>query len=84
MRALARTRFREGANAAAMTAPGAAPTMAAAMYAPVCTRFLTYDVKLDKTCADYRDRIMALPDMVEWIEAARNEPDEMPELDAEF
>jgi glutathione S-transferase len=63
---------------------GAAPTMADAMYAPVCTRFQTYDVKLDKVCTDYRDRIMALPDMVEWIEAARNEPDELPELDAEF
>ena len=58
--------------------------MADAMYAPVCTRFQTYDVKLDKVCTDYRDRIMALPDMVEWIEAARNEPDELPELDAEF
>ena len=56
---------------------GATPTMADAMYAPVCTRFLTYDVKLDKACADYRDRIMALPDMVEWIEAAKHEPDEI-------
>src|SRR6188768_3477558 len=26
-------------------------TMADAMYAPVCTRFLTYDVKLDAQCA---------------------------------
>jgi glutathione S-transferase len=54
------------------------------MYAPVCTRFRTYDVKLDKACSDYRDRIMAMPDMVEWIEAAKHEPDEFPELDAEF
>ena len=48
------------------------------------TRFRTYDVKLDKTCSDYCDRIMAMPDMVEWIEAAKHEPDEFPELDAEF
>jgi glutathione S-transferase len=55
-----------------------------AMYAPVCTRFLTYDVKLDAQCAAYCDRIMALPDMIEWVEAARIEPDELEELDAEF
>ena len=36
-------------------------TMADAMYAPVVTRFLTYDVKLDRQCADYCERIMALP-----------------------
>jgi glutathione S-transferase len=59
-------------------------SMADAMYAPVCTRFLTYDVKLDAACAAYCDRIMALPDMIEWVEAARIEPDELEELDAEF
>jgi glutathione S-transferase len=59
-------------------------SMADAMYAPVCTRFLTYDVKLDAQCAAYCDRIMALPDMIEWVEAARIEPDEVQELDAEF
>ena len=59
-------------------------SMADAMYAPVCTRFLTYDVNLDAQCAAYCDRIMALPDMIEWVEAARIEPDELEELDAEF
>jgi glutathione S-transferase len=59
-------------------------SMADAMYAPVCTRFLTYDVTLDAQCAGYCDRIMALPDMIEWVEAARVEPDELEELDAEF
>jgi len=58
--------------------------MADAMYAPVCTRFLTYDVKLDAQCAAYCRRIMALPDMVEWVNAAKLEPDELEELDAEF
>ena len=60
------------------------PCMADAMYAPVCTRFLTYDVKLDAQCAAYCNRIMALPDMVQWLEAAKLEPDELEELDAEF
>ena len=31
-------------------------SMADAMYAPVCTRFLTYDVKLDEACRGYVDR----------------------------
>jgi glutathione S-transferase len=63
---------------------GATPTMADAMYAPVCTRFLTYDVKLDPTCEDYRDTVLALPAMREWIELAAAEPDEIEELDVEF
>jgi glutathione S-transferase len=60
------------------------PTMADAMYAPVCSRFQTYDVKLDDTCAAYCRTILALPAMIEWIEAARTEPDEVEELDVEF
>lgn len=63
---------------------GAKPTLADAMYAPVCTRFLTYGVKLDRLCADYCDTIMNLPDMIEWVEAAKAEPDAVEELEAEF
>ena len=63
---------------------GAKPCLADAMYAPVCIRFLTYGVKLDPVCAAYCRSIMAMPHMGEWIEAARNEPDEMTELDVEF
>lgn len=59
-------------------------TMADAMYAPVVTRFLTYDVALDARCAAYCERIMALPPMIEWVEAARQEPAELEELDVEF
>lgn len=59
-------------------------SMADAMYAPVVTRFLTYAVKLDGDCAGYCDRIMALPDMIAWREAALAEPDELEELDMEF
>lgn len=63
---------------------GDRPTVADAMYAPVCTRLLTYDVRLDPESAAYCKRVMAWPDMVEWIEAARTEPDEVEELDVEF
>ena len=59
-------------------------TMADAMYAPVVTRFLTYDVTLGADCAGYCDRIMALPDMVAWRDAAMLEPEELEELDMEF
>ncbi len=59
-------------------------TMADAMYAPVVTRFLTWDVKVDSECQAYCDRILALPAMVEWIEAAMHEPEEISEFDAEF
>jgi glutathione S-transferase len=59
-------------------------TMADAMYAPVVTRFHTYDVKLDRDCSAYCERIMALPDMIAWRKAALLEPDELEELDMEF
>ena len=60
------------------------PTMADAMYAPVCTRFATYDVALDPVSAGYRDRILATPFMREWTAAALQEPDEVEELEVEF
>ena len=63
---------------------GAVPSMADAMYAPVCTRFVTYDVKLDNTSAAYCKTIMAMPLMQEWIDVAKEEPDEVEELDVEF
>ncbi|MET0209395.1 MAG: glutathione S-transferase [Burkholderiaceae bacterium] len=63
---------------------GKKPGMADAMYAPVVTRFLTYDVKLPPACAAYAKRIMELPDMKEWVDAAREEPEEIDELEAEF
>jgi glutathione S-transferase len=48
------------------------------------TRFQTYDVKLDRQCADYCETILALPDMLEWIEAAQAERTPIEELEAEF
>ncbi len=63
---------------------GKQPCMADAMYAPVVTRFMTYDVTLDKVCAAYCKRMMELPAMQEWVAAAKQEPNEIDELDAEF
>jgi glutathione S-transferase len=59
-------------------------SLADAMYAPVCTRFLSYDVKLDSDCAGYCETISNWPAMQEWTEAAKLEPDELEELDVEF
>lgn len=63
---------------------GKQPCIADAMYAPVVTRFLSYDVTLDRECAAYCKRVMELPAMQEWVAAAKQEPDEIDELDAEF
>jgi len=63
---------------------GKQPCIADAMYAPVVTRFLTYDVPLDKASVGYCKRVMELPAMKEWFAAAKKEPDEIDELDAEF
>jgi glutathione S-transferase len=63
---------------------GAAPCMADAMFAPVCARFVTYDVKLDAVCTAYCKTVMAMPLMQEWITAAKTEPEDLEELDVEF
>lgn len=63
---------------------GSKVCIADAMYAPVVTRFLTYDIALNKDCKAYAKRIMDLPAMQEWVAAAKAEPEEIDELDAEF
>ncbi|HSM96765.1 MAG TPA: glutathione S-transferase family protein [Rhizomicrobium sp.] len=63
---------------------GDAPTMADAMYAPVCTRFKTYDVKPDRLSQDYCETILAMSDMIEWTESAKDEPEALDDLEAEF
>ncbi|MEJ1975465.1 MAG: glutathione S-transferase [Acetobacteraceae bacterium] len=55
-----------------------------AMYAPVVTRLLTYDVTLDAACTAYCERTMAVPDMQDWVALAKNEVEELAELDVEF
>jgi glutathione S-transferase len=63
---------------------GKKPSAADAMYAPVCSRFVTYDVALEPGATNYRRTVMAMPLMQEWIDAAKAEPDELEELDVEF
>jgi len=50
------------------------PCAADAMYAPVCTRFLTYDIALEPLSPRYCRTIMALAPMQAWIAAAELEP----------
>ncbi|WP_041798652.1 glutathione S-transferase family protein [Rhodopseudomonas palustris] len=57
-----------------------ARTMADAMYAPVVTRFVTYDVALEPALGAYAGTIMEMPEMREWIAAAQQEPAEIEEL----
>lgn len=59
-------------------------SMADAMYAPVVTRFLTYHVELDSPSRTYCRTVMAMPEMVEWVDAAKREPAEVEELEVEF
>lgn len=61
---------------------GRTPTLADAMYIPVCTRFATYDVTLPADCAAYRDHALALPAMRAWMDAAMREYEEIEMLDA--
>ncbi len=63
---------------------GAQRSMADAMFAPVVTRFLTYDVPLSEVCANYCRTIMAMPEMQEWRAAALLEPEEIEQLDMDF
>lgn len=49
-------------------------TIADAMYAPVVSRFRTYEVELEEDTQRYADAVWALPAMQEWAAAARNEP----------
>ena len=48
-------------------------TIADAMFAPVVSRFITYDVKLDGVAQAYVEAIWSLPAMQEWVAAASNE-----------
>jgi glutathione S-transferase len=63
---------------------GKQPTIADAMYAPVVTRFLSYDVAVGPVCQDYCDTIMKWTPMKEWIAGVHEEPQEIIELDLDF
>jgi glutathione S-transferase len=63
---------------------GKKPTIADAMYAPVVTRFLSYDVVVDDLCKAYGETIMKWAPMKEWVADSRDEPQEIIELDLDF
>jgi glutathione S-transferase len=50
-----------------------------AMYAPVVSRFHTYDVEVGPGARAYMDAVMALPAWSEWRQAALKEPWVLPE-----
>ncbi|MGH8744970.1 MAG: glutathione S-transferase C-terminal domain-containing protein, partial [Burkholderiales bacterium] len=52
-----------------------------AMYAPVVLRFRTYAVDLPPPCRAYADTVLALPALVEWIDAAEREPESLPQFE---
>src|SRR6202051_428508 len=59
-------------------------SIADAMYAPVVTRFMTYDVKLEPQLKDYASMIMSLPKRQEGTEAPKAEPADIEELEVEY
>jgi glutathione S-transferase len=63
---------------------GKTPTIADAMFAPVTRRFLTYAVAISPESAAYCATIAGWQPMVEWVAAAKAEPEEMEELEVEF
>ncbi len=63
---------------------GKKPTIADAMYAPVVTRFLSYDVAVDDLSQAYGETIMKWPPMKEWVADSKEEPQEIIELDLDF
>ena len=50
-------------------------SIADCMYAPMCSRFITYGIETPKPVSDYVARIMALPAMQEWAKASQAEVD---------
>jgi len=54
---------------------GKAPTLADCAFAPVATRFRTYEVELSGPAAAYRDLLLAWPLLREWEAAAPGEPE---------
>jgi glutathione S-transferase len=50
-------------------------TIADAFYAPVCSRFVTYEAPRDATSQRYIDTIFAWPAMRQWCDDAEREPE---------
>ncbi len=63
---------------------GQQPTIADCMYAPVVTRFLSYDVNVGPACQEYCNTILNWAPLKEWVSDAKEEPQEIIELDLDF
>ncbi len=63
---------------------GSQPTIADCMYAPVVTRFLSYDVNVGPACQEYCNTILNWAPLKEWVSDAKEEPQEIIELDLDF
>ena len=53
-------------------------TIADAMYAPVVLRFRTYAVQLMPVARHYADTLLGLPELQDWVEAAKAETEVIP------
>jgi glutathione S-transferase len=49
-----------------------------AMFAPVVTRFRTYDVKLDRVCAAYAEAVLTHPAVKGWLDKAAQDDFRIP------
>ena len=58
-------------------------TIADAMYAPVVTRFRTYEVAMDDTGRRYADAVWNLPALQDWVAAAAKETIVIPQFEYE-
>jgi glutathione S-transferase len=56
-------------------------SLADVAFAPVVTRFQTYEVKVDEASQSYMKTILDWPHMQEWISAAKAEPFSIPHYD---
>lgn len=52
-----------------------------AMFAPVVTRFRTYDVQLSQPCADYADAVLAHPAVRGWLDEADKDDFRLPQYE---
>ena len=59
-------------------------SVADVMYTPVCTRFQSYGVKLDRLSEEYCATALSHPHMLEWAEGAAAETEAFTELEVEF
>lgn len=48
-------------------------SIADSFYAPVASRFFTYDIEVDETARAYQDALFSLPAMQQWMIEAENE-----------